>query len=299
MQALNKVLVVWNRTRCLGQSTQDEALTADVISRNSMEDGAANVTRKLMIEQTQPIRRLHKQVAKFIKNQSFEGFGLTRLVVNNAQPRIEERLVEFRAQHEKLVEEFVEHYPEHLVAEQVKHGPRFLESDYPPIGQVAEKFSIEWGFAPMAMPSQFQESVMNDEVRARLQEQYQAQTQAAIAGIERESIRRTLNMIGAVADELSKDKPILVDSDGRKGVVPRLREALELLPENNLTGNPTLTALHSVCLEKLMLATEALKNSEFARRDTATAARSILSQFGGLGARMVESMEAPSAEAAA
>jgi hypothetical protein len=288
MNALNKILAVWFRTRCLGQSTQDEELTKKVILEEKMESGAARVTRELMTAQTQPLRRLHKQVGKYIKTTSFEGFGMSRLIVAAAQPRIDERMRAFQQQHDKLVAEFVEHYPEHLVAEKVKHGTRFRASDYPPVEQVAEKFHVDWGFAPMAQPSQFQESVLSAEIRDQLQAQYEAQSQAAIAGIEAESIRRILAMVSDVATELAKDKPVLVDSENRKGVIPRLREAIDLLPENDLTGNPTIAALHAVCKEKLTLATEFLKNSEFARRDVVTAAESILAQFGGLGQRMVE-----------
>lgn len=288
MQALNKVLVAFLRTRSLGQSTQDEELTTKLLREESMEEGAARVTRDLMSKQTQGIRRLHKQASKYLTGDSFEGFGSTRLIVAAAQPRIEERLREFAANHTRLVQEFVEHYPEHLVAEQVKHGPRYRASDYPDVAVVAEKFALEWAFAPMALPSQFQESILGAEIRERLQAQYESQASAAIANIESESITRLLALVRDVADELSKEKPVLVDSENRRGVLPRLRDAIALLPQNNLTGNPTITALHSACSEQLTLATELLRNSEFARRDAATAARSILNQFGGLGARMVE-----------
>lgn len=288
MQALNKVLIVWLKTRCLGQSTQDEELSTKVTRQEGMEEGAARVTRELMSKQTLPIRRLHKQASKYQLTSSFEGFGPTRLIVASLQPSIEERLRWFRERHAILVQEFVDHYDDALVAEQIKHGPRFRASDYPDKSQVAEKFSIEWGFTPLAMPSQFQESLLSEELRAQLQTQYAAQAQAAIANIENESIANLLRLVRNVADELSKAKPVLVDSENRKGVIPRLREAIALLPQHNLTGNATIESLAAACNAQLSLATEALRDSEYVRTATATAARSILSQFGSYGARMVE-----------
>lgn len=288
MQALNKVLIVWLKTRCLGQSTQDEELSTKVTRQEGMEEGAARVTRELMSKQTLPIRRLHKQASKYQLTSSFEGFGPTRLIVASLQPAIEERLRWFRERHALLVQEFVDHYEDALVAEQIKHGPRFRASDYPDKSQVAEKFSIEWGFTPLAMPSQFQESLLSEELRTQLQSQYAAQAQAAIANIENESIANLLRLVRNVADELSKPKPVLVDSENRKGVIPRLREALALLPQHNLTGNATIESLAAACNAQLSLATEALRDSEYVRTATATAARSILSQFGSYGARMVE-----------
>ena len=288
MQALNKVLIVWLKTRCLGQSTQDEELSTKVTRQEGMEEGAARVTRELMSKQTLPIRRLHKQASKYQLTSSFEGFGPTRLIVASLQPSIEERLRWFRERHALLVQEFVDHYEDALVAEQIKHGPRFRASDYPDKSQVAEKFSIEWGFTPLAMPSQFQESLLSEELRAQLQTQYAAQAQAAIANIENESITNLLRLVRNVADELSKAKPVLVDSENRKGVIPRLREAIALLPQHNLTGNATIESLAAACNAQLSLATEALRDSEYVRTATATAARSILSQFGSYGARMVE-----------
>lgn len=288
MQALNKVLIVWLKTRCLGQSTQDEELSTKVTREEGMEEGAARVTRELMSKQTLPIRRLHKQASKYQLTSSFEGFGPTRLIVASLQPSIEERLRWFRERHAILVQEFVDHYDDALVAEQIKHGPRFRASDYPDKSQVAEKFSIEWGFTPLAMPSQFQESLLSEELRAQLQTQYAAQAQAAIANIENESIANLLRLVRNVADELSKAKPVLVDSENRKGVIPRLREAIALLPQHNLTGNATIESLAAACNAQLSLATEALRDSEYVRTATATAARSILSQFGSYGARMVE-----------
>lgn len=288
MQALNKVLIVWLKTRCLGQSTQDEELSTKVTREEGMEEGAARVTRELMSKQTLPIRRLHKQASKYQLTSSFEGFGPTRLIVASLQPSIEERLRWFRERHAILVQEFVDHYDDALVAEQIKHGPRFRASDYPDKSQVAEKFSIEWGFSMLAMPSQFQESLLSEELRAQLQTQYAAQAQAAIANIENESITNLLRLVRNVADELSKAKPVLVDSENRKGVIPRLREAIALLPQHNLTGNATIESLAAACTAQLSLATEALRDSEYVRTATATAARSILSQFGSYGARMVE-----------
>lgn len=288
MQALNKVLIVWLKTRCLGQSTQDEELSTKVTRQEGMEEGAARVTRELMSKQTLPIRRLHKQASKYQLTSSFEGFGPTRLIVASLQPAIEERLRWFRERHALLVQEFVDHYDDALVAEQIKHGPRFRASDYPDKSQVAEKFSIEWGFTPLAMPSQFQESLLSEELRTQLQSQYAAQAQAAIANIENESIANLLRLVRNVADELSKPKPVLVDSENRKGVIPRLREAIALLPQHNLTGNATIESLAAACNAQLSLATEALRDSEYVRTATATAARSILSQFGSYGARMVE-----------
>lgn len=288
MQALNKVLIVWLKTRCLGQSTQDEELSTKVTRQEGMEEGAARVTRELMSKQTLPIRRLHKQASKYQLTSSFEGFGPTRLIVASLQPAIEERLRWFRERHALLVQEFVDHYDDALVAEQIKHGPRFRASDYPDKSQVAEKFSIEWGFTPLAMPSQFQESLLSEELRTQLQSQYAAQAQAAIANIENESITNLLRLVRNVADELSKEKPVLVDSENRKGVIPRLREAIALLPQHNLTGNATIESLAAACNAQLTLATEALRDSEYVRTATATAARSILSQFGSYGARMVE-----------
>ena len=288
MQALNKVLIVWLKTRCLGQSTQDEELSTKVTRQEGMEEGAARVTRELMSKQTLPIRRLHKQASKYQLTSSFEGFGPTRLIVASLQPAIEERLRWFRERHALLVQEFVDHYEDALVAEQIKHGPRFRASDYPDKSQVAEKFSIEWGFTPLAMPSQFQESLLSEELRTQLQSQYAAQAQAAIANIENESITNLLRLVRNVADELSKEKPVLVDSENRKGVIPRLREAIALLPQHNLTGNATIESLAAACNAQLSLATEALRDSEYVRTATATAARSILSQFGSYGARMVE-----------
>lgn len=288
MQALNKVLIVWLKTRCLGQSTQDEELSTKVTRQEGMEEGAARVTRELMSKQTLPIRRLHKQASKYQLTSSFEGFGPTRLIVASLQPAIEERLRWFRERHALLVQEFVDHYEDALVAEQIKHGPRFRASDYPDKSQVAEKFSIEWGFTPLAMPSQFQESLLSEELRTQLQSQYAAQAQAAIANIENESITNLLRLVRNVADELSKEKPVLVDSENRKGVIPRLREAIALLPQHNLTGNATIESLAAACNAQLTLATEVLRDSEYVRTATATAARSILSQFGSYGARMVE-----------
>ena len=75
MQALNKVLIVWLKTRCLGQSTQDEELSTKVTRQEGMEEGAARVTRELMSKQTLPIRRLHKQASKYQLTSSFEGFN--------------------------------------------------------------------------------------------------------------------------------------------------------------------------------------------------------------------------------
>ena len=102
------------------------------------------------------------------------------------------------------------------------------------------------------------------------------------------SIANLLRLVRNVADELSKAKPVLVDSENRKGVIPRLREAIALLPQHNLTGNATIESLAAACNAQLSLATEALRDSEYVRTATATAARSILSQFGSYGARMVE-----------
>jgi hypothetical protein len=284
-----KLLQAHFKTHALGRSTQDDEMTSDIQSRYST-DGVRAV-KDLMPDQLRPILRLFGKARKAISGRggiTFPGFGNSRIFSSANLGRFNSELASYDSQFRLLLDDFVTFFPQHIEAEKIRLNGAFRRSDYPPDDQVAESFGFEYAAFPMAMPSHVQIDAISGPAIAEIKANYEAQIQASVAQIESQSLSRGLTLCHELAEMLSKDKPVLVDSEKRKGVVPRLREYVAELRANNLTGNPMIENMAQSIETKLILVTEVLRDSEWQKSSTAKAARAIVDQFAQLGVRRLD-----------
>lgn len=296
--ATAKLLEAFYETSALGSSVEDKVMTAELLQRHNLKKGAARATKALMKKQTRPFHQLFSAIGRFHNDETFEGFGRTRILPVGGLGTYEAKMRGFREEFDRILDKFVENYDVHLATEQATLGSRFEAKNYPTTGEDARsKFDFTFGVKALAAPDAIQAEWISGDVIASLQAREEARLAAAVSNVENEALTRGLELLADLAEELSKDTPVLVDSEKRKGVVPRLRDYLARLPERNLTGNHVLENLRQQIDEKLVLATDSLRESKWTRDDTARAARGILAQFKKLGARKVDF--APAAEAVA
>lgn len=285
-----KLLQAHFKTHALGRSTQDDEMTEEMQSRYGT-DGVRAV-KDLMPDQLRPILRLFGRAGKAIRDVTFPGFGNSRIFSSANLDRYNGELTMLNSQFESLVEDFAANYPAHIEAERLRLKGAFKRNDYPADDAVASSFSFEFAAFPMAIPSQVVINAVSGDAIAKIKASYEAQIKASVATIEQQSLTRGLALCSELAELLSKDKPVLVDSEKRKGVVPRLRAYVQELRANNLTGNSYMESLASDIEQKLVLAIDALRDSQWQRSQTAQAAQNIVDSFAALGVRRMDDVAA-------
>lgn len=299
--AVAKLVEAFCTFKCIGQSTEDKELTLDLCQRYHIDTETRPVRAKkdILKEATAPIRQVISSARKIHTRETFAGIGDSRIIPVASKARWDEHMVAISLQFWSAVDSLIANYDKHLEAEEVRLNSTFKRSDYPAQHALREMFGFEYGIKAMARPDSIVLDELSAEEVARIRAEHEARLHAQVAEVESVAIAQGMDLLKDLADELSKEHPVIVDSEKRKGVVPKLREYLSRIPERNLTENPTLKFLHKQIDERLQLSTEMLREHKFVRQQTAAAAKSILSHLSGPGRRLDIEIDEPAAAATA
>jgi hypothetical protein len=297
--ATTRLLLAFYATKCIGQSTEDETLTDEVCERHDIQERRARVTKQLLVGPTKPIRSVVGAIRRYHTRETFQGFGESRLLPTAANARWNARMEAYHDQFRTEVDRLYDRYEIFLAQEQDKLASSFNLHDYPSKETLRSHFQFTWGVAPLARPDDVQLDLLAGDAIETIRAEHEQRLAAAVAEVESRSIEQGLALLQDLAEELSKPKPTLIDTPTRKGVVPRLREFLDRIPERNLTGNPVLSRMRSEITEKLQLSTTMLRDHVFLRQETAATAKSILASFKGPGRKLDLSPAEPQLAAAA
>ncbi len=264
-------------------STQDDEMTATLEAGFQFTKGEAYAAKKLF---TKPLAALRKVVGKaraFHRDHTFQGIGPTRIIVTGEQEQysagMEKHLAEIRA----AANRFIADYPLLIEKEKLLKSKAFKPDDYPPIEKFQERFRTEFLIMPMPESSDFLKSMAGDAAE-KLKKDYEAALKHTTENVRQQVLGRMLKLIAETAESLASDGPI-IDNENKKGPLAKLREYLDRVPQLNITGDTQIVSLMNECRTKLDVSTEALRGSEFYRKNTAKAALDIASKFGAVGDR--------------
>jgi hypothetical protein len=245
-----------------------------LIAKEALEKGqkAANEARTYVYTQTLP--------------WSDEGWRI--LTSANYLPFVQEMGKKIRAI-EETDREFIDRYPDFKEEAKTRLNGLYNELDYPPVDEIARKFSCSLEFQPIPESPDFrlpddmtQEQI--DGIGKDLDERVKAATTAAIKDLW----QRLYDVTSHAAERLSSPDAIFRDS-----LIQNITDLCELLPRLNLTNDPNLETMRVEVLQKLTAyspeqlrpdkkdnpGTRAAKETN--RKRTAEEARKILKDFEG------------------
>lgn len=273
---LNAVLVALS-IRTFSNQRQDRAITDEVKTRKALGNGAGKwVKYKLPDECLTPIRKFCGIVRQFHYDHTSPWDEGMRLLSGKARDGYDARMVEFREEFQKLVDEFGEQYPNWIEQARIMHAATFDASDYPAWANCRGMFGIGCSYYPVPRPEHF-----TVEMKELYGTALVAITEQKVGEAVQDAWDRLLKPVQAMAEKLSSPDAIFRDS-----LVENVREMTALIPELNLTNDAGLTEAAGTITKALNnLNAETLRESKVERKAAAEAAKDILNRFGGLGKR--------------
>lgn len=274
----------------IGLNIRDEAMEAELARAHGMDAKRVRTTKRILSGAVEPINSEVGKIRRFLKLNTFEGIGSARIMVAAEADRIRRQVNKHIASAYSALDDLINQWPVLIEKERQELNGRFDPDNYPESPEaLRSQFSFELAIEPMPNPSQFRLiQELTETEREEMAQRLEAQIQAARANMEQQTVQRTLDLIKEVAETLGDpDKPI-VDSEGRKGCLPKLREHLERLPNLNINGNEQLAQLREEVLSTLDLNAENLRKSSGSRARNGYMAKAIATKFEkGFGGRAV------------
>lgn len=179
-----------------------------------------------------------------------------------------------RGDWQQLVEQFIDAYGDLKLQAQQILGGMYNESDYPPVEDIRNKFSMDMVIMPVPT-NDFRVEVSSAELE-RIQQDVEDRVKSAGEHAMQDVWRRLYERVEHIAEKLADPKAIFRDS-----MVENARELCALLPRLNFADNPDLERMRSEVEYKLANQNaDALRNDPDLRRDTAAEANQILSAMG-------------------
>jgi hypothetical protein len=150
-----------------------------------------------------------------------------------------------RAEYEQLVNRFVPAYPQLVADAQNLLGASYKASDYPDVGDIADKFRMDMQVMPVPNDD-FRVNIADEEL-VRIQEEVQARVTQASQAAMKDVWQRLYDRVKHLADKLDDPKSRLHES-----TVQHIAEMCELLPRLNFADDPDLEVMRQEVEAKLV-----------------------------------------------
>lgn len=276
---VNAILVILS-IRMFSNQRQDKDITDEVKVKKALGDGAGKwVKYKLPDECLAPLRKFAGEVRKFHYDHTSPWDDGTRLLSGRARAAYDERMDEFKTEWNKLVEEFLNEYPNWVEHAKIMHAGTFNASDYPEVESLRHQFDIQRTYTPVPKPEHF-----NADMRELYGQGLVALTEQRIGQAVQDAWDRLLKPVQAMAEKLASNDKIFRDS-----LVENVAQITALIPELNLTNDSKLSeAAELIKTQLASLDAETLRENKVERKAAVEAAQKILTRFGGLGKRKLD-----------
>lgn len=200
---------------------------------------------KIIIDspELEAITTIDGKIRSYIKRVSLPGEAMQRgcyLLPVSMVPVIDEKLVGFSKDREKLIEVYVGAYPQRMAEAQGRLGQLFDALDYLAPGDVKSTFRMEWTYLEPTVSSGLKE--ISKQIFDREIKKMGAKCQEMISQVESGLVDYMQEFVDHLITSLSiKDdgKPKIF----RAAVVDNFRDFLSQLPQMNITGNEKIAEL--------------------------------------------------------
>ena len=180
------------------------------------------------------------------------------------------KLIQHRNEFNRLVDTFMDSYPQLVCDARTRLGSLYDPTEYPPADDVRLSFGVEFDIFPVPTAGDFRVEVANEE-RAEL-----------IAQIEQATTERQNNATRAcyvrVRDVLQRMKNQCIEGKTRitNSLVEDTRDLVGMLDDLNISGDPELTRVSSEIKRDLLIDAEDLRRHTPTRKAVGDRASELL-----------------------
>lgn len=185
----------------------------------------------------------------------------------------QQELQRYKQQFQTAVADFVRIYPQLVQDARQRLGTMYRPEDYPQPSELFGMFDISLDIAPVPDANDFRVDVAKeaqDEIRAQITKAV-AERQAKMVS---DCWTRMREVVGRIADQCSKEKPVIRDS-----LMDNARDLVSVLDALNVTDDPAITAARNDISDRVIVPLGQLRMAPTVRMRVATAAKEILERI--------------------
>ncbi|MDB6024025.1 MAG: uncharacterized protein JWM68_248 [Verrucomicrobiales bacterium] len=262
-------------------SRNDPGITQDVRVLHKLSGKAGKwIKYKLPEEALMPIKKFAGECRRRHYDLTLPWEDAYRLLTVASQASYNDQFTGFQKEFNKLVEAFIEEYPNWLAQARIMHSKTFNAADYPTVQGMRESFKFEMEYTPVPNANHFVKSFAEEQVTAMSQD-LEARNEQRIAEAVADTWNRMIAPVRAMADKLSSKEGIFRDT-----LVQNIKDIVELVPALNLTNNPQIVEAAKVIMDQLgSLDVDTLRDNKIVRQEAAEAAKNLVARFGAVGKR--------------
>ena len=185
----------------------------------------------------------------------------------------QQELQRYKQQFQTAVADFVRIYPQLMQDARQRLGTMYRPEDYPQPSELFAMFDITIDIAPVPDANDFRVDVA-EEAKAEIRQQITKAVAERQAKMVKDCWARMREVVGRIADQCSKEKPVIRDS-----LMDNARELVSVLDALNITDDPAITAARNDISERVIVPLGQLRTAPTVRMRVATAAQEILERI--------------------
>ena len=270
---------VWSATK------QDKDISEEVTSaKNASKDAGRFVKHLLAGDPTHKELLNHRQtVYNWVKRRTYDWAGSSRYLPLASLETFKKEFHEMEAEHQGLLDKFIEKYPDIIAAMAFKQGDMFNADDYPSVDEMRNRFRINL-YVTDVPTGDFRNAIAND-IAEDLKQHYQKETNDKVQEIMRDASLRLVEFIKRIANSCRDTAP---DSNGKarrpkvyETTLQQAKEHCNLLKDFNLTNDPKLEEMRIDLLNTIENVTaQDIRDSDATRAHVKSEVDKIMSKFG-------------------
>ena len=262
---------VWTATK------HDREVSRQVANQHGAHASAGRYNKKLLQQAAKldAIRTLAGQIRAHVYKVTLpwsdEGY---RILPASLYFQLAEEMKEFERQFYTAVDEFLTEYPSYIEQVRPALSGLFRPEDYPDPKKIREKFELRLEILPIPSGEDFRVA-LSEEQRVRISRDIDAQVRVSLQRGTQELWIRLRKLVDHMVARLQQPEGKLYAS-----VVDNIVELINVLPNLNLTGDPTLNVFVEEIRSRLCSASaKELKANDLLRASTAQEAAEIASRM--------------------
>jgi hypothetical protein len=281
----SKVLVVRPRITMVGKSVTDESITTEVSSNHDLGKEAGAWVKKLYPPGESSPSRLARLTSISAAARKYHRLRTLRSSFGDLLPSVlfadyDEQMNRFIREFDEEANDFALNFDTVISECRQRLNGTFDIRNYPPAATVRSCFSFQLFTGPLPRNSDIMIQYLGAEHTAQVKASLQQQVEQASQQAVKQTIAKVMEHVNHITEVLAKPKPKIYDS-----LIDNLSEILNLVPAFNLSNDPILTDLVARCRADLEVAPDMLRDSSVHRHIVGQRAKSIATEFGGMGNR--------------
>lgn len=269
---------VWTATR------QDKQISNEVTTAKRASADAGKFTQNLLANSPEhkAVLNYRQTVYNWLQRCTFDWAGPLRLLPTIRMEKFMSELDQHKVAFNRLLDDFIDKYPQLVSDAAFKQGDMFDRSAYPEPQDVRNKFRIK-EFISTVPENDFRNTV-STALAEDLAHHYQRQTEQIVNSVMDDAAERLITIAERISSACTEVEP---EHDGRvrrkkiyENTISNAREICEVLGAFNLTNNTTLEDARQRLEDALRDVTlEDLRESSYTRAKVKDSVDDMLSKF--------------------